>query len=149
MLQRNVFISISGAQQMFCACRCLHFFLQPSHHLSRSCASIHGKSLAIESHFSSFFHTFFGLPFFGPSTSKCNAFTGPLSSSMLSTCPNYCNIWSLRNSSNLSLFPRHFTNLLMFILSFKVFPHIIWNIFISVVFNFLSSSTLNAQHSGS
>ena len=37
---------------------------------------------------------FFSLPFFVPLTSKSSAFTGPLSSSILSTCPNHRNLFS-------------------------------------------------------
>ena len=79
-------------------------------------------------------------------TSKSSAFTGPLSSSILSTCPNHHNLFSLKNSSNLTtpVISRIFS---LFILSFKVFPHIIRNILISVVFSLLSSSIFNAQHS--
>ena len=74
-------------------------FLQSSRQLLRSCASnLNCKPLAIMSHSSTSFHLFFGLPLFVPSASNCSAFTGPLSSSILSTCPNLC---SLRNSSNL------------------------------------------------
>ena len=65
--------------------------------------------------------------------------TGPLSSSILSTCPDYRNL----NFSNLStpVISRIFS---LSILSFKVFPHINH---ISVIFSLLSSSTFNAQHS--
>ena len=37
--------------------------------------------------------TSFSVFFFVPSTSKSSAFTGPLSSSILSTCPNYRNLF--------------------------------------------------------
>ena len=82
------------------------------------------------SHSSTSFHLFFGLPFFVPSTSKSSAFTGPLSSSILSTCPNHRNLFSHRNSSNLTtpVISRIFS---LFILSFKVFQHIIRNILLS------------------
>ena len=81
--------------------------------------------------------------FFVPSPCNCSAFTGTLSSSILYTCPNHHNLCSLRNSSNLST-PVILGIFSLFILYFKVLPHIIR---ISVVFNFLSSSTFNAQHS--
>ena len=69
--------------------------------------------------------------------------TGPLSSSILCTCPNYRNLCSLRNFSNLStpVISRIFS---LSVLSFKVFPRINR---ISVIFSLLSSSTFNAQHS--
>ena len=100
------------------------WFLQPSRHLSRFRASNLCKPLAVMSESSTSFHLFFGLPFFVPSTSKSSAFTGSLSSSILSRCPNYRNLLSLRNSSNLTtpVLSRIFS---LFILSFKVFPHII------------------------
>ena len=122
------------------------WFLQPNRHLSRSRASNLCKPLAVMSHSSTSFHLFFGLPFFVPSTSKSSAFTGPLSSSILSACPNHHNLFSLRNSSNLTT-PVISPIFSFFILSFKVFPHIIRNILISVVFSLLSSSIFNAQHS--
>ena len=122
-------------------------FLQPSRHLSQSCASNLCKPLAIMSHSSTSFHLFFGLSFFVPSASKCSAFTGPLFSSIRSTCPNHRNLCFLRKS--IFLHPSFHESSHCFILSFKVFPHIIRNILISVVFNFLSSSTFNAQHSAS
>ena len=77
--------------------------------------------------------SFLAFLFFYQSTSKCSAFTGPLSSSILSTCPIHRNLCSLRNSSNFStlVISRIF---LLFIISFKVFPHIIRKILISVVF---------------
>ena len=55
-------------------------------------------------------------------------------------------IFSLRNSSNLTapVISRIFS---LLILSFKVLPHIIRNILISVVYSLLSSSIFNAQHS--
>ena len=113
--------------------------LQPSCHLSRSYASNFCKPLAIKSLSSTSFHLFFGFPLFVPQTSKCSAFTGPLSSFILSTCPNHRNLCSLRNSSNLStsVISRIFS---LFILFFKVFSHIIRNILMSADFNFLSSS---------
>ena len=56
--------------------------------------------------------------------------------------------FSLTNSSNLTtpVISRIFS---LFILSYKVFPHIIRNILISVVVSLLSSSIFNAQHSAS
>ena len=119
-------------------------FLEPSRHLSQSCVSNLCKPLAITSHSRTSFRLFFGLTFFVLSTSKCRTFTGPLSSSFFSTCPNHRNLCSLRNSSNLStsVISRIF---LLFISSFKEFPHIIRNIRISVIFNFFSFSTFNAQ----
>ena len=121
-------------------------FLQPSRHLSRSCASNLCKPVAIMSHSSTSFHPFFGLSVFVLSTSKCSAFTEPFSSSILSTCPNHYNLCFLGSSSNLStpVISRIFS---LSILSFKVFPNVIRNICISVVFNLLLSSTFNAQHS--
>ena len=121
------------------------WFLQPSHHLSRSCASNLCKPLAVMSLSSPSFYIFFGL-FFVPSTFKSSAFTGPLSSSILSTCPNHCNLFSHRNSSNLPT-PVISQIFSLFIISFKVFPHIICNILLSVVFSLLSSSIFNARHS--
>ena len=44
----------------------------------------------------------FRCSFFVSSTSKSSDFTGPLSSSILSTCPNHCNLFSLRNYPNLT-----------------------------------------------
>ena len=122
------------------------WFLQPSCHLSRSCASHLCKALPIMSHSNTSFHLFFGLPFFLPSTSKSSAFTGPLSWSLLSTWPYHSDLCYLRNSSNVSMpvISRIFS---LLILSFKVFPHIIRNILISVVFVFLSCSIFNIQQS--
>ena len=70
---------------------------------------------------------------FVPSTSKSSAFTGPLSSSILFTCPNHHNLFSLRNSSNLTtpVFSQIFS---LFILSFKG-SHILF-----ATFSFLWSS---------
>ena len=82
-MMQNVLLSVSGAQQRFPACR-VSWFLKPSRHLSRSCASNLCKPQAVMSHSSISFQLFFGLPFFVPSTSKSSAFTGPLSSSILS-----------------------------------------------------------------
>ena len=120
-------------------------FLQPSRHLSPSCASNLCKPLTIMSHSSTSFHLFFGHPFFVPLTSECSAFTGLFSSSILFPCPNHRNLRSLRNYFNLStpVISRTFS---LFVLYFKVFPHIIRNILITVVFNFLSFSTFSAQH---
>ena len=95
-------------------------FLQPSRHLSRSCASILCKPLAVMSHSSTSFQLFFGLPFFVPSLSQSSDCIGPLSSSILSTCPNHRNLFSLRNFSNLTT-PVISQISLLFILSFKVF----------------------------
>ena len=96
------------------------WFLQPSRHLLQSCATNLCKPLAVMSHSSTSFHLFFGLPFFVPLTSKSSIFTGSLSSSILSTCPNHLHLFSLRNSSNLTtpVISRIFS---LFILSFKVF----------------------------
>ena len=41
--------------------------------------------------------------FFVAPTFKCSAFTGLLSSSILSTCPKHCNLCSLRNSQKIFL----------------------------------------------
>ena len=91
------------------------------------------------------FSTSFRFFFFFPSTSKCSAFAGPLSSSILSTCPNHRHLCSLRNSSNLSILviARIFS---LFVLSFKVFPYIICNILISVALPFLWSERLVRGH---
>ena len=122
------------------------WFLQLGRHLSQSCASNLCKPLAVMSHSSTSFHLFFGLPFFVPSTSKSSAFTGLLSSSILSTCPYHRNLFCLGNSSNLTT-PVISQIFSLFILSFQVFPHIIRNILISVVFSLLSSSMFNVQNS--
>ena len=118
-------------------------FLQPTRHLSRSCAFNLCKPLAIMSHSSTSFHLFFGLCFFVPSTSKCSAVTGPLFFIHSHHMPQQSQ-HLLSQKLFQSLYAGHFTNLL--IVSFKVFPHIICNSLISIVFNLLSSSTFNAQH---
>ena len=51
------------------------------------------------SFFTTYFHFFFGLPFFKPSTIKSFAFTGTFSSSDFFTCANHCKLCSLKNSS--------------------------------------------------
>ena len=107
-------------------------FLQLSRHLSWSCAS-NLCELWHSCHIPALY-LFFGFPFFVPSTSlKCSAFTGPLSSSIFSTCPNHRNLCCLKNSSNLStpVISRIFS---LFVLYFVTFPHIICNNLISVVF---------------
>ena len=114
-------------------------FLQLSRHLSWSCASNFYKFLAIMS-LSELFSISFGLPFFLLSTSQCGAFAGPLSLSFLSTCPSHRNLCSFRHSFNLS------TSVISRIFSLFRFFLIVSIILISVVFNFLSSSTLDAQH---
>ena len=92
-------------------------FSQPSRHLLRSCASNLCKPLSNMSHSSTSFHLFFGLPFFVLSTSKCSAFSGSLSSSLLSTCLNNRNFAlsalfpiSLHPSSNASLYCLFYTS---------------------------------------
>ena len=143
MLQEFAFFS--GAQRKFPHTG-VSWFLQPNRNVSRSSASNLCKPLRIMSHYSTSFYLLFGIPFFVPSTSKCSAFTGPFFSSILSTCPYHRRLCSLRNSSNLST-PVILRIFSLFVLSFKVFPHIIHKVLISVVFIFFSSSTFNAQHS--
>ena len=86
-------------------------FLHSCRRLSRLCASNRCKLLEIMPHSSTSFHLFFGFLFFVSPTSKCSAFTGPLSLSILSTCPKHCNLWSQKLFQSLST--RHITNLLI------------------------------------
>ena len=121
-------------------------FLQPSRHLTRSCASNLCKFLAVMSQSSTSFHLFFGLPFLSQQLLNVVPLLGLFLHPFSPHAPTIA-IFALSETLPIStpVISRIFS---LFILSFKVFPHIIRNILISVVFNFQSStsSTFNAQH---
>ena len=104
---------ISGAQ-LFSPYASVSRFLQPAlPFFTILCI----KPVAIMLHCSASFLLFFGL-FLAHQLPKCSAFTGPLSSSILSTCPSHRDHCSLKNSSNIST-PVISGICLLFILSFK------------------------------
>ena len=98
-----------------------------------------GNYVAFQHFFPPLFGFFF---FFVSSASKCSAFTGPLSSSILFTCPNHRSLCSLRNFSNLS----EFSSCLFYL---SRFSHIsfatCWFLQSSTSFH-LPLSTPNIQH---
>ena len=109
------------------------WFLQPSRHLSRSCASNLCKPLAIMTHTSTYFLFFFGLPFLSDQLLSAVPLLGVvLHPFPISIRPNHCNLCALRKSSSLSIsiISRIFS---LFILSIKVFLRFICSILISVV----------------
>ena len=112
--------------------------VQPSLHKERSCVPVLFNPPTSMSFSTNSFHLFFGRPFFKLSTANLFAFTGVLSSSILSTSLNHCNLCSLSNSSIICTpVISRIVSLLM--PSLNAFPQIICNILISVVNNFFSS----------
>ena len=96
---------------------------------------------------SSFTRSRFGLPrFLFPSTSICNIFLVASSLSLLCTCPNHLNLFSLRNSA-IGYMCASFQMSTFLTWSSLVFPLAHRSMRISVVCNFLSSFFLTAQHS--
>ena len=92
-------------------------------------------------------HLSFGLPrFLFPSTSICNIFLVASSLSLLCTCPNHLNLFSLRNSA-IGYMCASFQMSTFLTWSSLVFPLAHGSMRISVVCNFLSSFFLTAQHS--
>ena len=96
---------------------CRHLWFQPSSHLSTStlCSVPAGimtrecfrsSAISVVSSFTRSRQLGFGLPRFRfPSTVICNIFLVASSLSRLCTCPNHLNLFSLRNSANVCLFP--------------------------------------------
>ena len=92
-------------------------------------------------------HLSFGLPrFLFPSTVICNIFLVASSLSLLCTCPNHLNLYSLRNSA-IGYMCASFQMSTFLTWSSLAFPLAHRSMRISVVCNFLSSFFLTAQHS--
>ena len=92
-------------------------------------------------------HLSFGLSrFLFPSTSICNIFLVASSLSLLCTCPNHLNLFSLRNPA-IGYMCASFPMSTFLTWSSLFFPHAHRSMRISIVCNFLSSFFLTAQHS--